>query len=220
MPITGKGILMTAMNIEAEHEAEFNHWYDREHIAERVAIDGFIEARRFKATSGAPAYFATYTTAQFEDLDAPAYRAALAKQTEWSRRNISRFKDMIRVVGRITISRGYGRGAAMAVVRLRPQGQTPEHWRSHLHPQLDPADIANIISMQLIESDPVLSKSLTDPDRADPGAGDWWVLIEGTEIEAVDALAQKLFGASELAVISRATYRLLWDLHKADLSTN
>ncbi len=120
MPISGKGILITSMNIDAAYEDEFNLWYDREHIAERVAIDGFIQARRYQAIDANPKYFATYTTGDFEDLSSPAYQQALANQTDWSKTNIARFKDMIRVVGRITVSTGQGRGAAMTVLRLRP----------------------------------------------------------------------------------------------------
>ena len=48
MPMAGKGMLLTSMNIDAAHEAEFNRWYDREHLEERVAIDGFLEAPRFR----------------------------------------------------------------------------------------------------------------------------------------------------------------------------
>ena len=40
MPMAGKGMLLTSMNIDAAHEAEFNRWYDREHLEERVAIPG------------------------------------------------------------------------------------------------------------------------------------------------------------------------------------
>ena len=43
MPLAGKGMLLTSMDIDPEHEADFNRWYDREHLIERVAIDGFLE---------------------------------------------------------------------------------------------------------------------------------------------------------------------------------
>ncbi|WFU45392.1 hypothetical protein QA640_11340 [Bradyrhizobium sp. CB82] len=39
-------MLLTSMNIDAEHEADFNRRYDVEHLAERVAIDAFLKARR------------------------------------------------------------------------------------------------------------------------------------------------------------------------------
>ena len=54
MPMAGKGMLLTSMDIDAAHEAEFNRWYDREHLEERVAIDGFLEARRSVAQIGTP----------------------------------------------------------------------------------------------------------------------------------------------------------------------
>src|SRR5690349_23574203 len=122
MPMAGKGMLLTSMDIDAAHEAEFNRWYDREHLEERVAIDGFLEARRYVAHDGKPKYLSLYSTASFEVLDSPAYRTALANQTDWSKANIARFKNMIRAVARITFSRGVGRGGALGIVRLRPNG--------------------------------------------------------------------------------------------------
>jgi len=69
----------------------------------------------------------------------------------------------------------------------------------------------------LIESDPELSKSLTEPDKPNPGAGDWFVLIEGTTRSAVVTLMEKRFKTLGIPVVSMGTYRLLWDLAKSDL---
>ena len=182
MPMAGKGMLLTSMNIDAAHEAEFNRWYDREHLEERVAIDGFLEARRYVAHDGNPKYLSLYSTETFEVLDSPAYRTALANQTAWSKANIAHFQNMIRAVARITISRGTGRGAALGIVRLRPAGGE-DKLRAALREQLDPAELDGIISMHLIESDPALSKPITDdPSAPNPGAGDWFVLIDGTDV--------------------------------------
>ena len=42
--------------------------------------------------------------------------------------------------------------------------------------------------MHLLESDPALSKPITDdPSAPNPGAGDWFVLIDGTDVNAVSA---------------------------------
>src|SRR3979490_3593680 len=120
MPLAGKGMLLTSMDIDPSDEAEFNRWYDREHLEERVAIDGFLEARRYAAHAASPKYLSLYSTDTFDVLDSPAYRTALANQTAWSKANIARFKDMIRGVARITISRGIGRGAVLGIIRLRP----------------------------------------------------------------------------------------------------
>src|ERR1700730_12271153 len=136
MPMAGKGMLLTSMDIDSADEAEFNRWYDREHLEERVAIDGFLEARRYVAHQGSPKYLSLYSTETFEVLDSPAYRAALGKQTAWSKANISPFTNMIRAVARITISRGQARGAALGIIRLRPSGGAGDKLRAALGDKL------------------------------------------------------------------------------------
>jgi hypothetical protein len=217
MPLAGKGMLLTSMDIGVSDEAEFNRWYDREHLEERVAIDGFLEARRYVAHEGKPKYLSLYSTATFEVLDSPAYRTALANQTAWSKANISRFKNMIRAVARITISRGTGRGAALGIIRLRPAAGSGEKLRTALRDQLDPAKLDGIISMHLIESDPALSKPITDdPSAPNPGAGDWFVLIDATDVNAVPAATAR-FAAFKAETVSSGVYNLLWDIARSDL---
>jgi hypothetical protein len=221
MPLAGKGMLLTSMDIAPSDEAEFNRWYDREHLEERVAIEGFLEARRYIAHHGAPKYLSLYSTETFEVLDSAAYRTALANQTDWSKANIARFRNMIRAVARITISRGQGRGAALGIVRLRPSAGGAEKLRAVLREALDPGRLDGIISMHLIESDPVLSKPLTDnPSASDPGAGDWFMLIDATDVNAIPAAIAARLGDNTAfisAVISTGVYHLMWDLAKSKL---
>ena len=223
MPMAGKGILITSMDIDPAHEAEFNRWYDREHLVERVAIEGFLEARRWIAVESSPKYFCTYSTETFDVLSSPAYKKALANQTEWSKTNIGRFRNMGRVIGRITASRGQGRGAALGVVRLRPSGDSRDALRAAMREQLDPGPLDGLISMHLIESDPELSKSLTDPNAPNPGASDCYILIDGTEIEpvrqATEIRFQTLARTHGAEIISTGTYRLMWDLAKNELDS-
>ena len=220
MPMAGKGMLLTSMNVDANDEAEFNRWYDREHLEERVAIEGFLEARRYVAHEGNPKYLSLYSTETFEVLDSPAYRTALANQTAWSKANIARFQNMIRAVARITVSLGTGRGAALGIVRLRPPSGGEDKLRAALREQLDPARLDGIISMHLIESDPALSKPITDnPSAPNPGAGDWFVLIDATDVGAVLPVAARFSDNAALKplLITSGIYRLLWDVAKGDL---
>jgi hypothetical protein len=127
---------------------------------------------------------------------------------------------MIRAVARITASQGTGRGAALGIVRLRPPDGGEARLRAALQEQLDPAKLAGIISMHLIESDPGLSKPLTDGAAAsDPGSGDWFALIDATEVNAVPAAIRRLTENAALKplVVSSGIYRLMWDLAKSDL---
>jgi hypothetical protein len=223
MPLAGKGMLLTSMDIDPSHEVEFNRWYDREHLEERVAIDGFLEARRYVAHQGSPKYLCLYSTKTFDVLDSPAYRAKLANPTDWSKKTMARFKNMIRAVARITISRGQGRGAALGIIRLRPAAGGEDGLRAALREKLDPAKLDGVISMHLIESDTALSRPITDnPSASSLGAGDWYVLIDGTDVGAISAVIAARFTGSAAfergAPISAGTYELMWDLAKTDIS--
>jgi hypothetical protein len=220
MPLAGKGMLLTSMNIDPADEPEFNRWYDREHLEERVAIEGFLEARRYVAHAGNPKYLCLYSTETFDVLDSPAYRTVLANPTEWSKTSMARFRDMIRAVARITISRGTGRGAALGIVRLRPVADGADTLRAALRDRLDPAKHDGIISMHLIESDPVLSKPIgSDAQVPHPGAGDWFVLIDATNVNAIPAANEQLghITGFKSATVSSGSYNLMWDLAKSEI---
>lgn len=99
--LTGEGLLLVAVDVDPGHEAELNRWYDDEHIAERMAIPGFLRARRFVALEGGPRYLALYDLATPEVLESPAYRrAAGPAATPLTRRMQTLFNPMIRNVYR------------------------------------------------------------------------------------------------------------------------
>jgi hypothetical protein len=222
MPLAGKGMLLTSMDIDPSDEADFNRWYDREHLEERVAINGFLEARRYVAHQGSPKYLCLYSTATFDVLDSPAYRTKLANPTDWSKKTMARFKNMIRAVARITVSRGQGRGAALGIVRLRPAAGNEDRLRDALREKLDPANLDGVISMHLIESDGALSRPITDnPSASSLGAGDWYVLIDGTDVSAISAVIAARFTGPAVfkggTQISAGSYELMWDLARGDI---
>ena len=218
MPLAGKGMLLTSMDIDPADEADFNRWYDREHLEERVAIQGFNEARRYVARVGSPKYLCLYSTETIDVLDSPAYRARLANPTDWSKRSMAQFKNMIRAVARITISRGQGRGAVLGIVRLRPQTGQDEALRAELNKRLDPATLDGIISMHLIESDARLSGPTAEIPSASTGSGDWYVLIDGINASAVSSMLARFTGAAVPAMqVSSGIYNLTWDLANCDI---
>jgi len=220
MPLAGKGMLLTSMDIDPADEVEFNRWYDREHLEDRVAIEGFLEARRYVAHEGSPKYLCLYSTATFDVLDSPAYRAALGAPTEWSKATMARFKNMIRSIARVTISRGNGRGSALGIIRLRPIANARDNLRTVLRDELDPAKLDGIISMHLIESDPALARPITDnPSAPNPGAADWFILIDATHLSALPAIVARLRDHALLqsTVISSGVYNLMWDLAKNEI---
>ena len=68
MPLHGKGMLIVFNEVRARDERDFNEWYNREHIDERVNLPGFHRARRYTAVRGSPKYLATYECDTVSDL--------------------------------------------------------------------------------------------------------------------------------------------------------
>src|SRR5262249_35628137 len=164
-----------------------------------------------------------YSTANIDVLDSSAYRARLNNPTEWSKVVMARFKNMIRVVARITASRGIGRGAKLGIVRYRPETGREDALRHELQAKLDPGDHDGIISMHLLESDAELSGPTSEIPAAGSSAADWFVLIDGTNVGAISAIQAARFtgtsAPSGAQVITSGIYDLLWDITKSDLTT-
>jgi len=223
MPLAGKGMLLTSMDIDPSEEANFNRWYDYEHLEERVAIDGFLEARRYVAHAGRPKYLCLYSTKTVDVLGSAAYRKRLDNPTDWSKTTMAQFKNMIRAVTRITVSRGTGRGAVLGIVRFRPHGDQEDALRKQLEGRLDPGT-DGIISMHLLESDAKLSGPTPEiPSAGKAGYGDWFVLIDGTNVKAITAvLATRFTGTSapgNCDLVTSGIYDLMWDLAKSDIAS-
>jgi hypothetical protein len=73
-------------------EEEFNAWYDTEHLAERLAIPGFLSAQRWVAdvAPGGGKYLTSYELESAEVLRSPAYVERYNNQTPWSRRCLAK----------------------------------------------------------------------------------------------------------------------------------
>ena len=67
------GILAIFNNVAPGREAEFEEWFQHEHLAERIAVPGFLVGRRHEAVSGWPRYFNFYVTQSVEVLKSAAY---------------------------------------------------------------------------------------------------------------------------------------------------
>jgi hypothetical protein len=220
MPLSGQGMLITIMDADPAEEADFNRWYDREHIIERTAIPGFLESRRYVAVDGSPKYVNFYTTQTIDVLDSAPYHAKLGNPTPWTAHHSPRFRNYTRVAARVTGSKGQGRGSALAFARLRPPASSREALRNSILAQFDALiGIDGVISAHLIEADAALSNPKGDA-AARAVAGDWYVAVDGTDVDAVRSAAEPRFGGPVAAGerVSFGTYRLIWDLAKADLN--
>lgn len=69
-------VLMVRMDVPSDIEAEWNDWYDNEHIPNRVHhIPGFLSARRFVVFEDQPKYLTLYDLESVDVLTSEAYLA-------------------------------------------------------------------------------------------------------------------------------------------------
>ena len=66
---------MVVVDVLPEHEAEFNRWYDEEHIPQKLATPGFRSARRFASHDHAGRYLAVYEVDGADVVTNPEYMA-------------------------------------------------------------------------------------------------------------------------------------------------
>jgi hypothetical protein len=87
-----RGLLLTMTEPPPLMEEEFNAWYDTEHLAERLAIEGFRSARRWVAdvAPGEGKYLATYELDAPAVLQSPEYLARFESATPWTRRCLAK----------------------------------------------------------------------------------------------------------------------------------
>jgi hypothetical protein len=90
------GILAIWNDIDDAFAQTYERWIVSEHIPERLAVPGFLEARRYEAVRGGPRIFIPYLVASPEVLSSPAYLARLAAPTPLTRETMAGFRNMTR----------------------------------------------------------------------------------------------------------------------------
>ncbi|MCA8220033.1 hypothetical protein [Burkholderia sp. BC1] len=201
-PSLPHGQLCVWTDIDPAHEADFNAWYDREHMQERVAIPGFTHARRFRATDRGPRkYLALYVTHTLDVFRGDAYRRAFAQQTAWSLANFERMTGTQRRVGELTIEAGDGEGAHLALFVLPPERIDVAQLRARFDAALREPGVH---AARLFRTTPELSAPIGADAAARPAA-DALVLIEGSDAAAARRVAAALAGHDEVR-----TFELLW----------
>ena len=205
---TPRGQLCIWTGVDPAHDEDFNRWYDREHMQERVAIPGIQSARRFRAIGDAQRpYLALYDSDHLEVFRSAAYRSAFANQTEWSLRNFARMRDTQRRVGELAIELGEGEGGTLALFVV-PAGQVSlETLREKLARAREESDIvrAAVLCTDVSLSSPLIAD-------APPATADALVMIESTHADS--GLAQARALAAELGLPEEGvhSFGMMWRL--------
>jgi hypothetical protein len=113
------GILAIFNDCRAGREAEFEAWFQSEHLIERLSVPGFWYGRRHRAISGSCGYFNFYLVETPDVLTSKPYLERLDHPTPMTHTIMSEvFTNMNRTVCRRTERRGSFRGAFTVTVRF------------------------------------------------------------------------------------------------------
>jgi len=80
----GRGIFLVDVDIDAQHDKEFNEWYNTEHLPELLAVPGILAAARYVALKGGPKYLACYELDNVAVMRTPAFTNR--PRTPWGER--------------------------------------------------------------------------------------------------------------------------------------
>ncbi|MEY4253969.1 MAG: hypothetical protein RLZZ566_1439 [Pseudomonadota bacterium] len=88
--------LLICNDIADQAQTQFDHWYQTEHLAERLAVPGFSNARRYAAVKASHGWAALYELDNTEVLNGLAYLERLAQPSELTRAVMPHFRRMVR----------------------------------------------------------------------------------------------------------------------------
>ena len=113
------GILAIFNDCRAGREADFEAWFQGEHLLERLAVPGFLYGRRHQAISGSSGYFNFYQVESPAVLTSKPYLERLDNPTPMTRKVMSEvFVNASRTVCRRTLRRGGFRGVFVVTGRF------------------------------------------------------------------------------------------------------
>jgi hypothetical protein len=204
MAMAGRGVLAFWHDVAPGGDGEFDQWHLREHIPERLAVPGFLRARRYVTLGAPPKYFYFYETESLDTLQSPAYLARLADPTPWTRRSMPLVRNNTRTACRVVATWGSALGGAIVTLQLGPRAGHEEELRSWLVATTLPAatEHPGIVASHLLEGDAGVStaaggdekKLLETPDTL----ARWVVLMEGVDAAAVEGTCRDLLTTEAL----------------------
>lgn len=221
MSLLGKAAVAIWHDPAPEARAEYYEWHNREHMAERVGIPGFLRGRRYVAIDGKPEFFTLYEAESLEVLTGPDYTARLNNPTPLTRRVAPLIRNNVRSLCRVELSFGAGQGGLIMTWRYDVAPGRAGEQRRLLDGLLPPlAGCPGIAGVHLCIGDPDASSVQTEEKKNRPQKAltpSWVILIEGAGDRAMleracgEVRIDALVSAGALQSIERGLYQLQYN---------
>lgn len=231
--LLGEAALALWGGIDPAREAEFNDWYTHEHLPERIAIPGFLRARRYVESLTDPLlagwrYFTLYEVENAGVLHSPAYLSALDHPTPRTLASLPLFRAMSRMGCAVTHSIARGMGGDLFVAELGPRTGEAERLRAWLATTVSSRvmEMSGALAAHLCENDAAATRAGVDVAsyrEVKTGTGRWLWLVEGAWTDPAQAMADCIRAIAEASAqgaeerVSLGMFRFLGSLTPGQL---
>ncbi|MEX2617844.1 MAG: hypothetical protein WD767_17275 [Alphaproteobacteria bacterium] len=187
-----RGILAVWSDITPEAAAEYDRWYEEEHMFERLVVDGFHGARHYCTVSGQQMFFTYFITDNAAVMQSPGYFHSTDNTSAWSRRIQPHFRNTNRTAYNVIRRIGWGYGAAAMTIRMEPANGCEDALVRWLGQDQFPALLKRpgIIGLQIWKADMEATrrKVLDEKTRGQDRTSGLTVFIEATGMAALEEL--------------------------------
>jgi hypothetical protein len=194
MKLFGKGMMVTFTEVPTDLEDEFNQWYNREHLDERIGLPGFRRARRYQAVDASIKYMSTYECTQSSDIGSSTYLDVLAAPSEWSKKIMPRFSKWHRMVCRVIADSSRGMGSYLSLARFYPDPAHTSDAEAWLTSGIldEVSQRPGLTGTCAIAVDLEIDQRMTRTFGQEPDPNqmpEWGVLVEGTDLDSINTAA-------------------------------
>jgi hypothetical protein len=140
MPLVGTAFVIMWHDIAPEADGQYNLWHTHEHMPERIALPGFLRARRgVNKSLDRQHYFTLYECESLASVVSPEYQQSLNFPTAWTQRVAPKFRNFKRMSCETAFSSSRGIGGSFATFRAPlPAGVSEAQMVGTLTPAVDP----------------------------------------------------------------------------------
>jgi len=207
-----EGMLAIWHDVLPESEAAVTNWYNTEHHAERLGVEGFLEAHRYRLALGEGRQFLSlYRTRSPAVLSSPAYRAKLQAPSPRTQQIMPTYRNVSRTACRIALALGRPAGGGMATLA----GTAPPAGWDISKVFTDLLKMRGVLRCRWLLAEPGAMPALGSTEAALRGGADgsiaWAALVDTNETQdAFEALLALERALRPESVAQRAAYRMVY----------
>ncbi|WP_321960905.1 DUF4286 family protein [Paraburkholderia sp. J7] len=200
MSILGSAVVLIWNDIAQGAREDFYAWHNKEHIPERLSLDGFLRGRRYRGARATPEWLTIYEAADLDVLTGAAYLERLNNPTPATQACVRHFRNTARSLCRIEHTAGDSNGAYVVTMQLKSERNAPAEAREFVASDVFPALLASpeVVAAHLFSADLDASNVKTNEAQHRGGVFDVparIVLVECTTEEGANAAAAQLADA-------------------------